>query len=204
MNSLRTVCHFVIALALMCFVSAHAADSNAPDAVVRATVDEVLAAIKQTKDPRALRELAEQKVVPHFDFKRMTQLAVGAQWRQATPAQQQELENAFRTLLVNTYTNALSTATTGSPTVDIKPAQSKPGQDETVVRTVVKQSGKEPVSIDYRMEKAGDGWKVFDVTVENLSLVTNYRDSFASEISRSGVDGLIKVLQEKNRANAKT
>ena len=179
------------------------AAETAPEVLVKSTVDEVLAVIKQNKDKQALRGLAEQKVLPHFDFKRMTQLAVGTAWRQANPAQQQALENGFRTLLVNTYTNALSVAATGSQTVEVKPAPAKPDQNEVTVKTLVKDPGKEPIAIDYRMAKSAGGWKVIDVIVENLSLVTNYRGSFAAEVNRSGIDGLIKVLEEKNRTLAK-
>ncbi len=180
------------------------AADTAPDALVKATVDDVLAVIKQNKDKHALRALAEQKVLPHFDFKRMTQLAVGTSWRQASPTQQQALENSFRTLLVNTYTSALSVSATGTQTVEVKPAQVKADQNEVTVKTTVKDPGKQPIEIDYRMAKSSDGWKVFDVVVEDLSLVTNYRGTFASEVSRSGIDGLIKALDEKNRALAKS
>jgi len=175
---------------------------EAPDAFVKSTVNDVLAVIKQNKDKQALRTLAEQKVLPHFDFRRMTQLAVGARWRQANPAQQQALEGGFRTLLVNTYTNALNMSATGSQTVEVKPAQMKSDQDEVVVHTLVKDPGKESIAIDYRMARTADGWKVYDVVVENLSLVTSYRGTFASEIDRSGIDGLIKALEEKNRTFA--
>jgi phospholipid transport system substrate-binding protein len=188
-------------LALMTITLAIAADSS-PETLVKSTVDEVMAVIKQNKNKRALHELAEQKVVPHFDFSRMTQLAVGAGWRQANPVQQQALENGFRTLLIDTYTTALSVSASGNETVEIKPAQAKPDNDEVTVKTLVKERGKEPVTIDYRMENSAGGWKVFDVVVENLSLVTNYRGTFAAEINRSGIDGLIKILEEKNRANA--
>ena len=199
---MKTIPYFVAAWFVVAACTAIAADV-APDAVVKSTVDEVLAVIKQNKDKHALRELSEQKVVQHFDFKRMTQLAVGTSWRQANPAQQQSLENSFRALLVNTYTSALSISTSGSQTVDVKPAQLQAGQNEVLVKTVVKDTGKQPVMIDYHMAKGADGWKVFDVVVENLSLVTNYRGTFASEIGRSGIDGLIKVLEEKNRTLAK-
>lgn len=201
---MKTILNFLVMWLLIVPAPAALAADGAPDALVKATVGDVLAVIKQNKDKQALRALAEQKVLPHFDFRRMTQLAVGAPWRQANPAQQQALENAFRTLLVNTYTNALSVSATGSQTVEVKPAQAKAGQDEVTVKTTVKDSGKPPIAIDYRMAKSADGWKVFDVVVENLSLVTNYRGSFASEVSRSGVDGLIKVLDEKNRTLAKS
>ena len=180
------------------------AADTAPDALVKATVDEVLAVIKQSKDKHTLRTLTEQKVLPYFDFKRMTQLAVGRAWRDASPAQQQALENSFRTLLVNTYTSALSQSASGNQTVEVKPVQLQSGQNEVTVKTLVKEPGKEPIAIDYRMANSAAGWKVYDMIVENLSLVTNYRGSFASEIGRSGIDGLIKVLEEKNRALAKT
>jgi phospholipid transport system substrate-binding protein len=199
---LKTILYLVAAWFVFAACAAVAADV-APDAVVTSTVNEVLAVIKQNKDKHALRELAEQKVVPHFDFKHMTQLAVGPAWRQADPAQQLSLENSFRALLVNTYASALSTSTSGNQTVEVKPAQMQAGQNDATVKTVVKDPGKQPVMIDYHMAKGADGWKVFDVVVENLSLVTNYRGTFASEIARSGIDGLIKVLEEKNRTLAK-
>jgi len=199
----KTALYFLAAYLLAAAGSATAADIT-PDAMVKATVEEVLTVIKQNKDKQALRQLAEQKVLPHFDFKRMTQLAVGASWRQANPAQQQALEDSFRTLLVNIYTSALSISTTGSQTVEIKPSQENQDGNEVTVKTVVKDAGKQPLAIDYHMEKSADGWKVYDVVVENLSLVTNYRGSFSSEVNRSGIDGLIKVLEEKNRNLAKT
>lgn len=174
----------------------------APDALVKSTVDEVLTVIRQTKDRATLRRLAEQKVLPHFDFKRMTQLAVGPAWRDASASQQQELESGFRTLLVNTYTTALSMPGNTGQSVDVRPSPIKPEQNEVTVKTTVKDSSGQPVAIDYRMARVPDGWKVFDVIVENLSLVTNYRATFAAEVGRSGIDGLIKALAEKNRARA--
>lgn len=185
------------ALSAMLFaLSAHA--QEAPEATVRKTVDEVLSVIKQTKDQRKLIETAEQKVVPHFDFKQMTQLAVGRSWSQASAAQQEALERGFRTLLVRTYTAALAT-TTGETKVEVKPSAAKPGGDETVVKTVATEPGRQPVQIDYRMAKTPNGWKVYDVVVENLSLVTSYRGTFQSEIARSGIDGLIKTIEARNQ-----
>ena len=171
----------------------------APDALVKATVDEVLSAIKQTRDKRALHELAEKKVLPHFDFQAMTRLVVGRSWRDASPAQQKALENAFRSLLVSTYTTALSQSAGSNQTVEVKPAQVKADETDVTVKTLVKEPGRQPIAIDYRMSKTPSGWKVYDVVVENLSLVTNYRGSFNSEISRSGIDGLIRTLESKNR-----
>jgi phospholipid transport system substrate-binding protein len=183
----------------MAFSFSAAAADTTPDAMVKSTADEVLSIIKTTKDKATLRKLAEQKVLPHFDFRAMTQLAVGQYWRQATPEQQKALEDAFRTLLVNTYTTSLATAATGQESVEVKPLTIKPGDNDITVRSVVRTPNRQPIAVDYRMSRNGDGWKVYDVIVENLSLVTNYRGSFASEIGRSGIDGLVKVLQTKNR-----
>jgi phospholipid transport system substrate-binding protein len=197
MNAIR-------ALSILVFLatfSAFAADSD-PVALVKSNVDEVLTVIKQSRDKRALQDLAEQKIATHFDFQAMTRFAVGKSWRDATPEQQRKLETAFRGLLVRTYTTSLSQSNLADVAVDVKPAQVKPGQDEVLVKSVAKQSGKQPVAIDYRLARTANGWKVTDVIVENLSLVTNYRDSFAAEIGRSGIDGLIKTIETKNQTLA--
>jgi phospholipid transport system substrate-binding protein len=184
-------------LALLFACSAPAQDT-APDALVKSAVNEVLGVIKQNKDQNTLLDLAEKKVVAHFDFRQMTQLALGRSWSQATPAQQEALERAFRTLLVRTYTAALSQSS-GETRVEVKPAALKAGDTETVVRTLAFEPGRKPVQIDYRMRNASGGWKVYDVVVENLSLVTNYRSTFQSEITRSGIDGLIRTIEAKNQ-----
>jgi len=185
-------------LALLFACSAPAQDTTAPDALVKSAVNEVLGVIKQNRDQSTLIDLAEKKVVAHFDFRQMTQLALGRSWSQATPAQQDALERAFRTLLVRTYTAALSQSS-GETRVDVKPAALKAGDTETVVRTLAFEPGRKPVQIDYRMRNASGGWKVYDVVVENLSLVTNYRSTFQSEITRSGIDGLIRTIEAKNQ-----
>ncbi len=195
----------IVTMALAAFLVAGtvtAADVT-PDAMVKSTVEDVLGVIKQNKDRRALRELAEQKVVSHFDFKEMTRLAVGQAWRDANPAQQQALEDAFRSLLVSTYTSALSRVAGAERSVEVKPVQPQRGQADVVVKTLVKEAGRQPVAIDYRMTNNAGSWKIFDVMVENLSLVTTYRSSFSEEIGRSGIDGLIKALNEKNRSLSK-
>ena len=194
---MNTIARVAGGIFLAMAVTVQAADT-APDALVKGTVDEVLSVIKQTKDQRTLVDLAEKKVIQHFDFRKMTQLAVGRSWAQANAAQQEALERAFRTLLVRTYTTALSQSS-GQTRVDVKPAQSRPGEAEALVRTLVNEPGRKPFSIDYRMTNGAGGWKVYDVVVENLSLVTNYRNSFQSEISRSGIDGLIKAIESKNQ-----
>lgn len=184
---------------LMGLPFAAGAAETGPDALVKATSEEVLSIIRTNKDKATLRKLAEQKVLPNFDFRTMTQLAVGQHWRQATPEQQKGLEEAFRTLLVNTYTTSLNVAAVGKETVEVKPMEAKAGENDVVVRTLIRSPNRQPIPVDYRMQRTPEGWKVYDVIVENLSLVTNYRSSFASEIGRSGIDGLLKVLQAKNR-----
>lgn len=138
-------------------------------------------------------------MLPNFDFTEMTRLAVGRSWRDANDAQKKALENAFRSLLVNTYTAALTQAAKSDQTVEVKPARVQPDQKEVVVHTMVKESGRPPIPIDYNMRRTASGWKVQDVVVENLSLVTNYRSTFASEVAKGGIDGLIKSLEAKNR-----
>lgn len=195
---MRKILGCVAALLTLAVAAPAQAQSTAPDVLVKTTVEEVLAVIRQTKDPHALVELAEKKVLAQFDFKTMTRLAVGRSWSQATAAQQQALEREFRALLVRTYTTALSQSS-GQTKVDVKPVTLKPGDTETVVRTMVNEPGRKPFVIDYRMSSTLNGWRVYDVVVENLSLITNYRSSFASEIGRSGIDGLIKVIEDKNK-----
>ena len=197
----KNVATLLGAVTLM-FAAGAAFAQAAPDSLVKSMVDEVLGVIKTTKDRRQLSEVVDKKVLPNFDFQAMTRLAVGRAWRDASAAQQQALENAFRALLVTTYSQALSQSSTGDASVDVRAAPIKPADDEVTVRTFVKDSSRKPFSVDYRLAKAASGWKVYDVVVENLSLVTNYRSSFASEISKSGIDGLIKALEAKNRQNA--
>ncbi len=199
---MKTVSQYLASLTLLLVVGTSLAANTAPDALVKSTVDEVLSVIKQSPDKATLRRLAEEKVLPRFDFRQMTQLAVGPAWQKANPEQQQALEKGFRTLLVNTYTGSLSIAAVGDKKVEVKPARQS-DQKDTVVKTLVTQSGKPPISIDYRMENNPDGWKVYDVLVEGVSLVTTYRGTFSEEVRQSGIDGLIKVLDSKNRALAR-
>ena len=173
----------------------------APDELVRTTSREVIEILKTDKEARSgkrLLDLVDAKVLPHFDFTRMTRLAVGKNWRNATPEQQQSLVREFRTLLVRTYSSAL--ATYKDQVIDVRPVKLNAGDTEVTVRTQVQQSGGQPVQIDYAMEKKPDGWKVFDVTVAGVSLVTNYRSTFDRQIAEGGIDGLIKSLADKNRS----
>lgn len=174
-----------------------------PDRLVDKTVQEVLEIIgkdeKIGEDKERMLDLVETKILPHFNFTRMTRLAMGKHWSSAAPEQQDVLVHEFKTLLVRTYSNALTTYR--DETVTVNPVRELGDKIDTTVRTIVNQgSGKEPVPIDYSMEKGPDGWKVYDVTVAGVSLVTNYRGSFNSQIRRGGVEGLIKALSDKNRS----
>jgi len=169
---------------------------------VRSVTDDVVGIIKQDKDIQAGNRqktiaLVEQKVLPHFDFTRMTALAMGPNWRKATPEQQKLLVEQFRTLLVRTYSTALSAYR--NQVIDVKPPRAQPNDTEVVVRSEVKQSGAEPVTIDYSMAKTPGGWKVYDIAVNGASLVSTYRETFATEVRNGGIDGLIKSLSAKNQ-----
>jgi phospholipid transport system substrate-binding protein len=187
---------------LFAFVPFVAAAQEAPDALVKRTTDEVLAIIRTDKDlqsgnTRKIVELAEAKVLPHFDFERMTRLAVGRNWQQATPEQKKSLIDAFRTLLVRTYSTSLSQYR--NQTIEVKPMRSGAGDKDVTVRTAVIQQGGPPIPIDYAMEKTDSGWKVYDVLIDGASLVTTYRGSFNDQIQKGGIDGLVKTLQERNQ-----
>jgi phospholipid transport system substrate-binding protein len=191
------------ALCFSFFTTAVSAQDLAPDAQVKKITDEVIGIIKQDKDIRAgnqkkVNELVEAKVLPHFNFNHMTALAVATNWSKANAEQQKALTNEFRTLLVRTYSSALSTYK--NQEIEVKPLRAAAGESAVTVRTQVKQSGTEPVGIDYSMEKTPSGWKVYDVVVGGVSLVTNYRETFNAEIRDGGVDGLIKSLASKNRS----
>ncbi len=175
---------------------------TAPDTVIKNTVDDVLGVLKTGKDRRVLADVIEKKVLPKFDFREMTKLAVGRHWRDATPAQQRSLENAFRALLVTTYTQALTMSPAAESQVDVRPTIVRPGDDDVTVKTMVKDGSRKPIAVDYRLAKNSGEWKVYDVVVESLSLVTNYRSSFNTEIGKSGIDGLIRALEAKNKQNS--
>ncbi len=192
-----------LALCFACFATAVSAQDLAPGALIKSMSDEVIGIIKQDKDIKAgnrtkINALVEAKVLPHFNFERMTALAMGRNWPKANAAQQKQLISEFRTLLVRTYSGAL--ATYKNEVIEFKPLHAGAGDTDVTVRTQVKRPGSEPIGIDYSMEKTAGGWKVYDVVVAGVSLVTNYRDSFNAEIRDGGVDGLIKVLDNKNRS----
>jgi len=192
----------LIVLVFSSFATGAIAQDVAPDVLVKGVVEDVTSIIRQDKDIRAGNTkktvaLVEEKVLPHFNFPHMTALAMGANWRKATPDQQRLVIDQFRTLLVRTYSTALSSYR--DQAIEFKPLRAHPTDTAVVVRSQVKQSGTEPVSIDYSLEKTPDGWKVYDVAIGGVSLVTTYREAFANEVRDTGVDGLIKSLSEKNR-----
>ena len=194
----------LLALTAAFVVSAHA--QEAPDALVKRVSQDVLQTIKsdpkiQTGDQARIREVMESKLAPNFDFERMTALAMGRNWRDATPEQQKRLTVEFKTLLVRTYSGAL--AQYRDQTIDYKPLRADPNASDILVRTEVIRQGQPPVQIDYGMEKKDGAWKAYDVVVGGVSLVTNYRDEFNEQVRAGGIDGLIKTLTTKNGGGAK-
>ena len=193
----------VIALCFSVFASAVSAQDLAPDAQVKKITDEVIGVIKQDKDiqggnQKKIDDLVDAKVLPYFNFSHMTALAVGRNWPKASAEQQKMLTSEFRTLLVRTYSSALSTYK--NQVIEFRPLRAATADTDVTVRTQVKQPGAEPINIDYSMEKIPSGWKVYDVAVGGVSLVTNYRETFNAEIRDGGVDSLIKSLASKNRS----
>ncbi len=192
-------------LLLLAFVAPIAFAQEAPDALVKRIAEETLATIRADKElqagnPAKVKELIESKLVPHFDIMRMTALAMGRNWRAANPDQQKELAEQFKTLLIRTYSNALTNYRDNKMTY--QPLRPNPGDTDVTVRTAVTRPGQAPVPIDYSMEKTPEGWKAYDVIVAGVSLVTNYRDEFNDIVRSSGVDGLIKALTAKNQGPA--
>jgi phospholipid transport system substrate-binding protein len=198
----RTAASFLVLL-LACTALAQAQEG--PDALVKSVAEDTLNAIRADKDlqtgnPGKVKQLIESKLVPHFDTARMTALAMGRNWRVATTEQQKQLTEQFQSLLIRTYSNALTNYRDNK--MIYKPLRMNPGDTDVIVRTEVTRPGQAAVQIDYSMEKTADGWKAYDVVVAGVSLVTNYRDEFNDVVKSSGVDGLIKALSDKNRDSA--
>jgi len=199
----RSMMKKLFALIFACFVSAAAFAQEAPDVLVQRVTDEVLEIIRKDKDiqngdAHKVLDLVDKKVLPHFNFQHMTALALGKEWRKASPQQQQQLTAEFKTLLVRTYSNAL----TGyrNQKVTYKPFRMAATDTDVLVRTEVHQPGGKPVQLDYSLEKLDGGWKVYDVVVAGISLVTNYRDQFGQEVRNGGIDGLIASVAAKNKS----
>jgi phospholipid transport system substrate-binding protein len=182
------------------------AQETTPDVLVKNVTTEVVELISKDKEIRGgnrgkLMQVIEAKVLPHFDFGSMTALAMGQSWSKATPEQKKQLTGEFKTLLVRTYASAL--AAYSEQKFDFRPLRAKPTDTDVTVNVRVLQPGQQPVTLDYSMEKTARGWKVYDVMVGGVSLVANYRTEFNQAVRQSGVDGLIKTLQEKNQGQEK-
>jgi len=174
----------------------------APDVLLKTVTMGVIAIIREDKDiqagnPAKVADLVETRILPHFDFSRMTRIAVARNWQLAMPGQQEALTFEFKTLLVRTYSTALSSYR--DQEIEYKPLRAAPGATEVTVKSEVRQAGRERVTIDYKMTKLSSGWKVYDIQLAGVSLVTTYRDTFASRVRDSGIEGLIKALSDKNR-----
>jgi len=189
----------VAALSLGCALAQAQAD-KAPDVLIKEVSTDVLDSVRNDKsikdgDVQKVIALVDAKVMPHVNFQRMTASAVGRYWRQATPEQQKKLQDEFKVLLVRTYSGAL--AQVRDQTVQLKPTRSSPEDKEVVVRTEIRGRG-DPIQLDYRLEQAAGGWKIYDVNVMGIWLVENYRNTFSQEIGANGIDGLITKLAERN------
>jgi phospholipid transport system substrate-binding protein len=186
---------------LFAFLAPAMAQELGPEELVKKLTSDVMATIKTDKDLAAgdkqkALQLAEEKILPHIDFQEATRLAVGRAWRDATPEQRKKLVDEFRSMLVRTYSNALE----GYQGQEMKvlPSRNKAGDNEATVRNQFTRAGGKPVPIDYQMRKTDSGWKIYDITVEGISLVLTYRSEFDQVVKQEGIDGLIKRLSQKN------
>nr|WP_302172616.1 ABC transporter substrate-binding protein [uncultured Hydrogenophaga sp.] len=194
----------IVTLSAAAWALPAAAADEAPDALVKRISSEVLTAVKadpaiQAGDINRIVNLVDTRIMPNVNFTRMTASAVGRFWRQATPEQQQKLQDEFKTLLVRTYSGALGEVK--DQTLSFKPLRMQPADTEVVVRSEVRGKG-EPIQLDYRLEKSPGGWKIYDINVLGVWLVETYRTQFAQEISAKGIDGLITSLAQRNKANS--
>jgi len=193
-----------LALVFAWLLAAPAAQSQevAPDVLMKNLSSELIAEVRRDKaiqagDAGKIAALVDAKIVPHFDMRRITQLAVGPSWRRATPEQQERLTQEFKTLLVRTYSGAL--ASYRDQAVEFRPLRAAAGDTEVTVKSVIRQSGAEPIAVEYDLARVGDQWKIFDVRISGISLVATYRSNFADEVRNNGVDGLITLLSHKNQ-----
>jgi len=194
----------IIFLCVLSFASANVFANIGPDELVRKTADDVISTIKQDKDIQAgdtnkIYKLAEEKILPNFDFERISRLVLGKAWRKATDKQKTEFKYEFKDLLLRTYAVALSKYK--DQKIEYKPLRMKPTDEIVTVKTEIIQSGGQPIDVDYALAKQDDGWLVIDIIIEGVSLVTNYRSQFASEIKKNGMDSLIIELAKKNKTN---
>ncbi|MFZ1910687.1 MAG: ABC transporter substrate-binding protein [Burkholderiales bacterium] len=192
-------------LAFVLSVPAAGAAELGPDALVRQITDDVMNAILKDKalqagDKQKALALAEQKILPHIDFRAMTQLALGRNWAKASPAQREQVVSGFRNMLIRTYSNAIGTYQ--GQKMEVKPARMDPGDTDVTVRNSYLSPGRPAVQVDYRMEKTPDGWKIYDIVFDGVSLVATYRSEFAQQVRDGGIEGLIARLDQKRDAAA--
>lgn len=199
---MKLIVNLIAGLTAMLLALGASAEAVAPDVLVKNTANDVLEIIKKDKDlqngdMRKITALAEEKILPHFDFERMSRMVLGKHWSKASKEQQQQFITEFRSLLIRTYASALSKYR--NQTIEYKPMRAQPSDTDVTVRTQIVQPGGQPLPIDYSLIKRDDGWKVYDVVIEGVSLVTNYRGQFSTEVKQSGMDGLIQRLADKNK-----
>lgn len=199
---MKKISQFLVSLCLSVGLIASVYAQEAPDALIKRLSTEIIDAAKtdksiQSGNRQRINDLVEVKVLPHINFERMTSLAVSKSWRTATPEQQKQLVTEFRTLLIHTYSGAITQIR--DQRVEFKPFRSAPDDTEVEVKSLVIQTRGEPLQLSYRLEKTASGWKIFDINVLGAWLVETYKGSFSAEVSKNGVDGLIKTLTEKNK-----
>ena len=202
MNMVKRSFGLLLALAASAAFAAAPAQAEAPDVLIKRISQEILDLAKTDKrlqagDQERIMEVVQVKVIPYVDFQRMTAMAAGRFWREATAEQQSMLTKEFRTLLIYTYAGAISQVR--NQKIEYKPLRASPDEDEVEVRTMVQQPRGEPIQLNYRLEKTDSGWKIYDVNILGAWLVETYKGSFSSEIGKSGIDGLIKTLVERNK-----
>jgi phospholipid transport system substrate-binding protein len=199
---LRYIAQLVLFTGLYIGVAVANADISA-DELVKQTADDVLAVVKNDKDIQAGNQqkifaLAEEKIMPNFDFDRVCRMVLGKNWKSATPEQQAAFQREFRSLLLRTYATALGKYK--DQVIEYRPLRAEPGAKNVSVKTQILQPGGQPIAVDYSLVKVESGWKVYDIVIESVSLVTNYRSQFSNEIRQNGIDSLNKKLADKNKA----
>lgn len=198
---MKKLLQLLLSVTLAGFAFAALADV-APDELVKSTATEVLEIVKQDKeiqagDMKKISALAEEKILPNFNFDRVCRMVLGKHWSSASKEQKEAFKQEFRSLLIRTYASALSKYR--NQVIEYKPLRMQPTDKEVTVKTEIQQPGAQPIAVDYSLEKTPQSWKVYDIIIEGVSLVTNYRGQFGDEIRRSGMDGLIQKLVDKNK-----
>ena len=195
-----------VILSFVLFCASATAHANVPaDVFVKGVADDVLTIVKKDKDiqngdQEKIFALAEEKIMPNFNFDHVCRLVLGKNFSKASKEQQDAFQREFRALLIRTYASALSKYR--NQTIEYKPMRDIADDKQVTVKTQILQPGGQPIGVDYTLEQMGDVWKVYDITIEGVSLVTNYRGQFSNEVRQGGMDGLIQKLVEKNKSNA--